>query len=176
MPQRYVECPLCGNRLPLGSSAPAAETFTTCSACLHTIIVGPVGDGHQARLPGGPYPAAATTDGFDMRASGNRPAPGAAMPYAGSPLHEEHSYLASGNEHLSRNWTLFRDVRLLARRVLKVARAPVLAVKAGLDVWRHAMATHPITTMIWSFLTAGGIIAMLLVMWLIVLELIRKRY
>lgn len=52
----------------------------------------------------------------------------------------------------------------------------MLAVKAGLDVWRHAMATHPITTMIWSFLTAGGIIAMLLVMWLIVLELIRKRY
>jgi hypothetical protein len=36
------------------------------------------------------------------------------------------------------------------------------------------MATHPITTMIWSFFTAAGISAMLLVMWLIVLALIRK--
>ena len=109
-----------------------------------------------------------------MRASGNRPAPGAAMPYAGSHLHEEHSTLASGSEHLAWKWTLFSEVRLLARRMLKVARGPLLVVKAVLDVWRHAMATHPITTMIWSFFTAAGISAMLLVMWLIVLALIRK--
>lgn len=178
MPSRFVDCPLCGGKLELGFSAPAEETFATCPTCLSTLIVGPVGDSYQARLPGGPYPKSSQLDAFDMPASSTPATGDVATPHDAMHHDTDCAFESIAREKLENNWGVQGSMRRVARtsrrvlqRIRTVVFGPVSGGRAFVNMLRKAMATHPITTMIWSFVTAVAIGITLLAMWLIVIRL-----
>lgn len=180
MPSRHVACPLCTSAVELGAGSFEHETFGTCPTCLHTIIVGPVGKGYEARLPGGRYPSAST---------GSQPItsiPHGIVDTSDSWLNIDALEQANpgfetkaGGSH-EHNWHMWSAIRRATRTVLQaiggsgiIVWGPMACCQSFFNMLRRAIATYPITTMIWALLTALAISGILTAMWVIVLLLIR---
>jgi hypothetical protein len=173
MRPHHVDCPYCGSRVDLGSRGPEHDTPALCPKCLQTVIVGPVADGYEARIPRADFPGASTAGVSETLFSGRPSEASVPLDAGGAEFSSYLDALAAGTSEST--WTAFHPFRVVVRATLRAAAGGVFAIAGPLNVWRQAMADHPVKTMVSSFVVAAGISAMLMAMWLIVLALIRAR-